>query len=59
MSKKRINKTDIAKDSTSGIKPTKLKPPQGISFSFKYYQDGNSKFSCNEKEASDLLVNSA
>ncbi|MEH2245093.1 hypothetical protein [Nostoc sp.] len=28
----------------------RLKPPQGISFSFKYYQDSNSKFSCSEKE---------
>ncbi|BAY33673.1 hypothetical protein NIES2107_55730 [Nostoc carneum NIES-2107] len=50
MSKKKIKKTEIAKESTSGIKPTKLKPLQGISFSFKYYQDSNSKFSCSEKE---------
>ena len=50
MPKKRIKKTEVAKDDTSGIKPTKLKPPQGISFSFKYYQDSNSKFSCREKE---------
>jgi hypothetical protein len=48
--KKRIKKTEVPKDSISGIKPTKLKPPQGISFSFKYYQDSNSKFSCREKE---------
>lgn len=47
---KKIKKTDVGKGSTSGIKPTKLKPPQGISFSFKYYQDGHSKFSCIEKE---------
>lgn len=50
MPKKRIKKTEVAKDGTSGIKPTKLKPPQGISFSFKYYQDSNSKFSCSQKE---------
>ncbi|MEH1796470.1 MULTISPECIES: hypothetical protein [unclassified Nostoc] len=50
MPKKRIKKTKVAKDGTSGIKLTKLKPPQGISFSFKYYQDSNSKFSCSEKE---------
>ncbi|MCC5628532.1 hypothetical protein [Nostoc sphaeroides] len=50
MPKKRIKKTEITKDGTSGIKPTKLKPPQGISFSFKYYQDDRSKFSCREKE---------
>jgi hypothetical protein len=48
--KKRIKKTDVPKDGASGIKPTKLKPPQGISFSFKYYQEGHSKFSCTEKE---------
>jgi hypothetical protein len=51
VSKKKINKTDVAKGSTSGIQSTKLKPPQGISFSFKYYQDSHSKFSCNGKEA--------
>ncbi len=50
MPKKRIKKTDVAKVGTSSIKPTKLKPFQGISFSFKYYQDSNSKFSCSEKE---------
>lgn len=50
MPKKRIKKTDVPKDGASGIKPTKLKPPQGISFSFKYYQEGHSKFSCTEKE---------
>lgn len=50
MPKKRIKKTDVAKGGKSGIRPTKLKPPQGISFSFKYYQDSHSKFSCTEKE---------
>ncbi|WP_414548800.1 hypothetical protein [Anabaena sp. CCY 0017] len=47
---KKIKKTDITKDSKLGIKPTKLKSPQGISFSFKYYQDGHTKFLCAEKE---------
>ena len=47
---KKIKKTDVAKDSKSGIRPTKLKPPQGISFSFKYYQQNHRKFSCAEKE---------
>ncbi|MEH2062292.1 MAG: hypothetical protein V7K50_08435 [Nostoc sp.] len=50
MPKKKIKKTEVVKDGTSGIKLTKLKPPQGVSFSFKYYQDSNSKFSCSEKE---------
>jgi hypothetical protein len=48
--KKKIQKTEVNKTSKAGIQPTKLKPPQGISFSFKYYQDGHSKFSCSEKE---------
>jgi hypothetical protein len=50
VSKKKIKKTEVAKDGTSGIKSTKLKPPQGISFSFKYYHDSHNKFSCSEKE---------
>ncbi|WP_375513144.1 hypothetical protein [uncultured Nostoc sp.] len=50
MPKKRIKKTEITKEGTSGIRLTKLKPLQGISFSFKYYQDDHSKFSCREKE---------
>lgn len=46
MSKNRINKTKGVKDNKSDIKSTKLKSPQGLSFSFKYYQDNHSKFSC-------------
>ena len=48
---KKIKKTSISKGNTSGIRPTKLKPPQGISFSFKYYNENHNKFSCTEKEA--------
>jgi hypothetical protein len=51
VSKKKIKKADVAKDSSSGIKSTKLKQPQGISFSFKYYQDSHRKFSWNGKDA--------
>lgn len=47
---KKIKKTKVLKTSTSGIELTKLKH-QGISFSFKYYQNDHSKFSCNEKAA--------
>jgi hypothetical protein len=47
---KKIKKTEISKSSTSGIQSTKLNP-QGISFSFKYYQDDHDKFSCREKAA--------
>ncbi|MBE9198001.1 MULTISPECIES: hypothetical protein [unclassified Nodularia (in: cyanobacteria)] len=46
---KKIKKTDITKDSKLGIKPTKLKSSQGISFSFKYYQNGHTKFCCTER----------
>lgn len=49
MSKKKINKTKIPKNSSSGIVPTPIKP-QGLSFSFKYYQDKHHKFSCNNQE---------
>jgi hypothetical protein len=52
---KKIKKTKVPKTSTSGIESTKLKP-QGISFSFKYYQDGHNKFSCNGKAATYWLT---
>lgn len=32
------------------IQKTRLKPLQGISFSFKYFQDSHSKFSCDCRE---------
>lgn len=47
---KKIKRTKVSRTSASKIESTKLKP-QGISFSFKYYQDGHDKFSCNEKTA--------
>lgn len=53
---KKIKKTDVVKKGASGIKPPKLKPPQGISFSFKYYQDNHNKFSCRKKEVSYWLT---
>jgi hypothetical protein len=43
--KQKIKKTDVPKDGASGIKPTKLKPPIGISFSFKYFNNSHAKFS--------------
>jgi hypothetical protein len=49
--KNKIKKTSVPKDSTSGIKSTKLMPHQGISFSFKYYQADQNKYACVEKEA--------
>ena len=52
---RKIKKTEIPKSNKSRIEPTKLKP-QGISFSFKYYQDVHSKFSCNEKSAKYWLT---
>jgi len=53
---KKIKKTDVVKNGGSGIKPPKLKPNQGISFSFKYYQDNHNKFSCIKKEVSYWLT---
>ncbi len=52
---KQIKKTKVLKTGTSGIESTKLKP-QGISFSFKYYQDDHNKFFCNEKAATYWLT---
>jgi hypothetical protein len=51
VSKNKIQKIGVVKNGASGIKLPKLKPPQGISFSFKYYQDNHNKFSCIKKEA--------
>lgn len=45
---KKIRKTPVSKSSPSQIEATKLRP-QGISFSFKYYQDQHPKFSCHNK----------
>ncbi len=50
MPKNKIRKTNVARDSTSGINPIKLKLPQSISFSFKYYQSAHNKFSCTERQ---------
>lgn len=44
--RKKIKKTDVPKDGSSGIRPTKLTPPQGVSFSFKYFNNNHDKFSC-------------
>jgi hypothetical protein len=52
---KKIRKTQLPNSSKSGIKPTQL-IPVGISFSFKYYQDGHEWFHCREKGASYLLT---
>jgi hypothetical protein len=39
------------------IQKTNLKPlQQGITFSFKYFQDKHSKFSCNSKDATYWLT---
>ena len=47
---KKVKKNKVPKTTTSGIQPKKLIPqPKGISFSFKYYRDDNTKFSCQDK----------
>lgn len=52
---KKIKKTNLSKTSPSGIRATKLKP-RGISFSFKYYQNNNEKFSCQVKSTTYWLT---
>lgn len=49
----KIQKTDISsqKQSKRGIQPTELTPPQGISFSFKYLDTNNRKFSSVGKDS--------
>lgn len=36
---------------SSRIKPTKVEPPRGISFSYRYFKDSNNKFSISTKDA--------
>lgn len=50
--KKKIKKTRINPLSSSGIKPTKLSQPPGISFSFKYFNSDRDKFNCDGKDGS-------
>lgn len=51
---KRIKKTLIPQNQSSGIRSTKLKP-NGISFSFKYFRPHHDKFSCRDREISYWL----
>jgi hypothetical protein len=46
---KKPKKTSLPQVSPSGIRLTELKSPEGISFSFKYYDPNHDKFNCNEK----------
>jgi len=48
---KKINKTQVPKSHRSQITPTQLKPPHGISFSFKYFQSDHHKFSYDNKDS--------
>jgi hypothetical protein len=52
---KKIRRNEFTGSSSSGIKPTKLKP-QGISFSFKYYQGSHEKFHCRDRDINYLLT---
>ncbi|NJL66095.1 MAG: hypothetical protein HC894_03315 [Microcoleus sp. SM1_3_4] len=52
MSSKKIKKADIrGQKSLSSIKRQDLKIPEGISFSFRYYQDDKEKFSLGGRDA--------
>ena len=49
---KKIKKLESKQASSSSrIKPTKVKPPQGISFSYRYFKDDNEKFLISNKDA--------
>lgn len=48
---KKIKKTAVPKAGSSGIQSTKLKPPEGISFSFKYFNDTHDKFVCADRDS--------
>lgn len=52
MSQKKVKKLNLPQPpSSSRIKPTKLEPPRGISFSYRYFKDDNEKFSIKGKDA--------
>jgi len=53
---KKIKRIEIEKSCDSSIKPTKVRINQGISFSFKYYQNRHDKFSCGDKEITYCLA---
>lgn len=52
--KKRLKKTEVRKNNNSRIKRTEIKVPIGTSFSFKYFQADNDKFSIRNQDAKYL-----
>ncbi len=52
--KKRLKKTEVRKNNNSRIKRTEIKVPLGTSFSFKYFQADNDKFSIRNQDAKYL-----
>ncbi|MEG4169830.1 MULTISPECIES: hypothetical protein [unclassified Microcoleus] len=55
MSSKKIKKADIRRQpSLSSINRLDVKIPEGISFSFRYYQDDKDKFSISGRDANYL-----
>jgi hypothetical protein len=53
---KRIKKSDTHQDSASRIKLTKTNPPQGVSFSYKYFQSDHSDFTITAQDISYLIA---
>ena len=53
---KKIKKTNVRVNGSSIIQATKNRAFQGISFLFKFYQNGHDKFSCIDKEITYCLV---
>ncbi|MEG4496934.1 hypothetical protein QUB05_06180 [Microcoleus sp. F10-C6] len=55
MSSKKIKKADIRRQqSLSSINRLDVKIPEGVSFSFRYYQDDKDKFSLGGRDAKYL-----
>jgi hypothetical protein len=56
---KKPSKTKLPQEKQPRIRPTQAKFPQGISFSFKYYDASHDDFTCDTKDASywQTLVN--
>jgi hypothetical protein len=47
---KKFKKTLVSQGNQSGIRSTELSHPEGISFSFKYYDASHEKFNCQGKD---------
>ena len=56
MSSKKLKKADIRQQSLSSINRLDVKIPEGVSFSFRYFQDNKDRFSISDRDAKYLVV---